>query len=366
MNKTATLLLLLLSLKSLADSTAVINSESTESLKNDSTITTDTTAIVDTTNVDSLYKDSTTSIIETTTKETRDTSISDWRKQSFNIGIGWEIGKEPLLIKWNSYNENISEYYRNIFAEDSIKASLNITETPPEYNVIFPIRVSFSIPVKKDFRLTPLLTYSGVKRTYKSELFYTTTDTISIDSLDTLTTKTEHNLWKCKRKQSLRELSIGFKVSKFISDKYFIINGVEDVTINVGATVSPLISLMSETEMTDSSNNKTTHNFNAFGLGANWEVGLSTYKTTPGNNGIEIGISYHGGWRGHFMKDGLISGSHISYSDIAGGVTAVAKTGSPDYFTHKLLIYADLIFSKKSKVEKSKEKEDYQNDEEQN
>lgn len=272
-------------------------------------------------------------------------SVKSWRKKSFNIGIGWEIGKENLLIKWNSYNSAILDYYVQKFKDDTLSISSKIAEDPPDYNVIFPMRLSFSLPKKNGFRLTPTLTYMAVKRDYASRI-----NEIHQDSVNGALVNSLVEIWKCERRQSLRELSLGLRISKFISDKYFIINGVEDVTFNVGFSLSPLVSLIGKTKIKGTNVSDSTFNFKAFGLGANWEIGLSTYKTTPGENGLEVGISYHGGWRGQFIKDGYIDGKSITNVDVGGSFTG--DNNSIDYMTHKLLIYVDLILTKKEKRNK--------------
>lgn len=281
--------------------------------------------------------------VDSTIKESAiDTSIKQWRKKSFNIGIGWEIGKEPLFIKWNGYNDDILKTFKSIFEYDSLKVKTKVVEDPPKYSVLFPFRLSFSLPKKNGVRLTPILTYSAMKRDYISRISEIIQDTIDGQPRDTLI-----EIWKCKRKQSLREVSLGLRVSKFISDKYFIINGVDDVAINIGASVSPLLALSSKTSLKGTGISDTSYNFKAFGVGANWEVGLSTFKKTPAGNGVEIGLSYHGGWRGEFIKNGYLKGTSTENNDIGGSF--VGGTENINFINHKLLIYVDLVLSKRAK-----------------
>ncbi len=298
----------------------------------------------DSTTADTI-SDSSSVIIDSTKKTTIDT-VKSWRKNSFNIGIGWEIGKEPLFIKWNNFNENILDLYTQKFKDDTLNVRNKVVEAPPEYNVTFPMRLSFSLPKKNNFRITPIISYSAIKRDYTSRISKVTADTVDGEPVDSLV-----EIWNCFRKQTLRDLSIGFKVSKFISDKYFIINGVEDVTINIGGSISPLVFLKGETKLKGSGIADTSFNFKAFGLGANWEIGLSTYKTTPGGNGLEVGLSYHGGWRGQFVKDGYINGTLATNNDIGGSFKG--NDNELGYITHKLLIYVDLVLSKKDRTKET-------------
>lgn len=302
----------------------------------------DSQVLIDTNNLSNNSTDSLLSIDSTTKESTIDTSIKQWRKKSINIGIGWEIGKEPLFIKWDGYNSDILKTYKSIFEKDSLKVNTKIVEDPPKYSVLFPFRISFSLPQKNGIRLTPIFTYSAMKRDYISRINEVIRDTVDGHPIDTLI-----EIWKCKRKQSLREISLGLRVSKFISDKYFIINGVDDVAINVGASVSPLLALSSKTSLKGTGISDTSYNYSAFGVGANWEIGLSTFKKTPAGNGIEIGLSYHGGWRGEFVKDGYLKGTSTKSNDIGGSF--IGGTEDINYINHKLLIYVDLVLAKRTK-----------------
>lgn len=307
----------------------VLNESATDTTE---TITPDSTSIIN---------DSSKSLTDTTIKEEMIDTVKSWRKRSFNIGIGWEIGKEPLFIKWNDFNDNILDLYKNALDDDTtLNIRSKIIEDPPEYNVTFPMRLSFSLPEKSGYRVTPFLTYAAIKRKYASRISDLTVDTVDGEPTDNLM-----EIWHCSRKQTLRELSLGLRVSRFISEKYFIINGVEDVTINIGVSISPLVALSSKTKLKGTAISDMSHDFKAFGLGANWEAGLSTYKTTPGGNGMEVGLSYHGSWRGQFIKNGYISGTSVTNNDISGSLK-VDQT-EIGYLTHKLLIFVDLILTKR-------------------
>lgn len=323
--------------------------ETSETLTSD-TVKTQNITVNDSTNqkiddsasISTTISDSSKQIENDTTEESVTDTIKSWKKRSFNIGVGWGIGKEPLFLKWNGYNSDIVNLYKDIFKDDSLKVSSKVIEEPPTYNVTFPIRLSFSLPEKKGYRLTPILTYTAIKREYSSRI----NETI-IDTIDGVPIDTSLEIFHINRKQCLRDISLGLRVSRFISDKYFIINGVEDVTINLGAYISPFVGLCSKTKIKGSAITDSSFNYKAFGLGANWEVGLSTYKTTPAGNGIEVGLSYFGGFRGQFVKEGYIQGSSPTNNDIGGSF--VGNNNNLNYLTHKLLVFVDLILTKKEK-----------------
>ena len=240
------------------------------------------------------------------------------------IGAGWSLGDFSVLNIWKKslpgslQNFGIDAYsFRvepdttlpdSLWEADTAQLKYQVKEKPNDYNMVFPIKLSF-YKVRENDRFSASLSFMLVSKKFKASVFAVD------DSLDRRV--------DIREKMVLYSLAVEAMYGHKIPERYFSINGVERSDFVAGIGIAPLVSLKTSSSTKLYSDDLRISAVNdsivgaldkltSYGISLSFRAGISTIRKLESNSALEIWISYNLNWYNYFYSNN----KRIFFSDI--------------------------------------------------
>ncbi len=212
----------------------------------------------------------------------------------YSFGAAWGLGSYPLLTEWENA---LPDSVQKILASNPDTLGFAVKEKANSYNILFPIYLSY----------TPIV-HEKSSLGFEASFFYIGKSLQATLQHDTLAPRIDY-------KQSMN--SLGFSIGSFyrykINERYFKIDKVDKTCVLLGLSVLPYLHIdrstsFSSTGISDSVINGAkarTSDFNAWGMGASWRIGIGSQQILSNSSGMEISISYVGRYAGFFRNGNM-------------------------------------------------------------
>ena len=231
------------------------------------------------------------------------------------IGAGWSLGDFSVLNIWKKslpdslQNFGLDAYsFRvepdttlpdSLWGADTAQLKYQIKEKPNDYNMAFPIKLSF-YKVRENDRFSASLSFLLVSKKFKASV-------LAVD--DSLDRRVD-----IKEKMVLYSLAVEAMYGHKIPERYFSINGVERSDFVAGIGIAPLVSLKTSNSTKLYSDDLRMSAVNdsivsaldkltSYGISFSFRAGISTIRKLESNSALEIGISYNLNWYNYFYSN---------------------------------------------------------------
>jgi len=220
------------------------------------------------------------------------TSRSAFLKHTYwSFGAGFRMGSQAFFDEWEKTTPTSST---ELVGVGSGVGTFTIKQSVPGYSIMIPVVVGIT-PIVNDARS---ITFEGGFN-YLGKTFIA-----SLADKSDSATQWMHWTQSCRA----YTVTLGVSYRHVIPEQYFSIEKADKTWLLLGAGICPIMHITTSASLSSynvaDSTIVTAHthagNRTYNGLGCTWKAGLATARSLSQRSGLEIDLTYIGGWYGNF------------------------------------------------------------------